>query len=316
MSFSGDTKNELARIYAPNRCCQMAELAGLVRMDGTILISANNRIGLEIKTENAAVARKVLKLAKKLFDVKTEIRILRKNRLKKNNIYKVKIPPINKVKEILQALGITQEGFIITPGISEKITRKKCCQKSYLRGVFLGAGSVSDPESNYHLEIITEDDLYAHSLVELFNKFKLNAKISTRKNWNVIYLKESEQIVTFLNIVGAHSALLEFENIRIEKDLRNQVNRLVNCETANINKTIDASLRQIENIKLIIKTISLEKLSPPLREVAELRLTYPYISLKELGEMLEPKLGKSGINHRMRKIEEIAERIKKNNSID
>ncbi|MGI6227065.1 MAG: DNA-binding protein WhiA [Peptococcales bacterium] len=314
MSFSEKTKNELARIIPEDRCCQMAELAGLVRMDGTILISAKNQIGLELSTENAAVARKVLRLAKLIFNVETELKVKRKNRLKKNNIYLLKIPPQNKVKEILRVLGITQEGFLINPKVSTSVTRKKCCRRSYLRGVFLGAGSVNDPESTYHLEIITTSEIYAQSLVELINKFGLDPKISTRKNWYVVYLKESEQIVNFLNIIEAHTALLTFESTRIQKDMRNKVNRLVNCETANLTKTINAAFRQRENIELIANTLGVENLPLGLRQVAEIRLEHPDISLKELGEMLDPPLSKSGINHRMRKIEKIAENIRDKNS--
>jgi DNA-binding protein WhiA len=314
ISFSEKTKNELARIIPEDRCCQMAELAGLVRMDGTILISAKNQIGLELSTENAAVARKVLRLAKLIFNVETELKVKRKNRLKKNNIYLLKIPPQNKVKEILRVLGITQEGFLINPKVSTSVTRKKCCRRSYLRGVFLGAGSVNDPESTYHLEIITTSEIYAQSLVELINKFGLDPKISTRKNWYVVYLKESEQIVNFLNIIEAHTALLTFESTRIQKDMRNKVNRLVNCETANLTKTINAAFRQRENIELIANTLGVENLPLGLRQVAEIRLEHPDISLKELGEMLDPPLSKSGINHRMRKIEKIAENIRDKNS--
>jgi len=310
MSFSEKTKNELARIIPQGRCCQMAELAGLVRMDGTILISTKNQIGLELMTENAAVARKVLRLAKLVFNVETELRVQRKNRLKKNNIYLVKIPPQNKVQEILSTLGITQEGFLINPEVSTIVTKKKCCRRSYLRGVFLGAGSVNDPENTYHLEIITTSEEYAQSLVGLIKKFDLEPKISTRKNWYVVYLKESEQIVTFLNIIEAHTALLNFESTRIQKGMRNKVNRLVNCETANLNKTINAAFRQKENIELIDQNLGIDNLPSALKQVAELRLEHPDISLKELGEMTDPPLGKSGINHRMRKLEKIAENIR------
>lgn len=315
MSFSSKTKNALARILPESKCCQIAELAGLVRIGGTILISSHNQIGLELSTENAAVARKVLKLAKIIFSVETEIRVQRKVRLRKNNIYLVRIPPHNEVEVILNTLGITKEGILLDPGISPPIVEQKCCVRSYLRGVFLGAGSVSDPESAYHLEININDLQYAQALVELLAQFELKAKISTRKNGYIIYLKESEQIVTFLNVIGAHAALLDFENTRIQKEMRNQVNRLVNCETANLNKTINASLRQIENIQLINRVIGLDKLPPPLKQVAELRLENPDISLKELGEMAEPKLGKSGINHRMRKLEEIASKMLKEKKI-
>lgn len=315
MSFSSKTKNALARIIPENKCCQIAELAGLVRIGGTILISSHNQIGLELSTENAAVARKIVKLAKIIFAVETEIRVQRKVRLRKNNIYLIRIPPHNEVAVMLSTLGITKEGLLLNPGISPPIVKQKCCLRSYLRGVFLGAGSVSNPESAYHLEININDLQYAQALIELLAQFDLKVKISNRKNGYIIYLKESEQIVTFLNVVGAHSALLDFENIRIQKEMRNQVNRLVNCETANLNKTIDASLRQIENIRLIDRAIGIDKLPLPLRQVAKLRLENPDISLKELGQMVEPILGKSGINHRMRKLEEIATKILKEKRI-
>lgn len=310
MSFSEKTKNELAHVIPQDRCCQMAELAGLVRMDGTILISAHNKIGLDLTTENAAVARKGLRLAKLIFNVDTELRIKRKKRLKKNNIYLVKISPNNNVAEILNTLGITKEGLLINPEVCPSVTKKKCCRRSYLRGVFLGAGSVNDPESTYHLEILVTSEDYARSLVELIKKFGIDPKISNRKNSVIVYLKESEQIVTFLNVIEAHTALLNFESVRIQKEMRNQVNRLVNCETANLNKIIDAAFRQKENIELIEKTLGLDKLPPGLKQVAELRLEHPDISLKELGEMTDPPLGKSGINHRMRKLERIAENIR------
>lgn len=309
MSFSNAIKNELARIEPESRCCQIAALSGLVRMDGTILIGGHNKIGLELVTENAAVARLSFKGLKKLFQVETEITVQRRNRLKKNNIYIVRVPSQSKVNEVLHVLGLTKDGLMYNPVISERVTRKTCCQRNYLRGVFLGAGSLSDPEHSYHLEIVTNSEEYSESLVALIGKFEINAKISSRKNCLVVYLKESEQIVNFLNVIGAHRALLDLENIRIQKGMRNQVNRLVNCETANLNKTIDAAFRQKGHIELIAQTVGMDKLPSTLRTVAELRLDYPEVSLKELGTMMEPPLGKSGINHRMRKIEEFAEEL-------
>ena len=150
-------------------------------------------------------------------------------------------------------------------------------------------------------------------LCKLINSFGLNSKVIQRKNSFIIYIKEGEQIVDLLNIVGAHTSLLELENIRIMKEMRNNVNRLVNCETANLSKTVNAAVRQVESIKLIQSTIGLQRLPKNLKEVAELRLSYPDESLKELGEMLNPPVGKSGINHRLRKIEKIAEEIRSGN---
>lgn len=310
MSFSHEIKNELAHLEPDARCCEIAELAGLVRMDGTILIGNRKGIGLELVTENNAVARKAYKGLKKLFQVETEITVQRRNRLKKNNVYLVRVPGQPKVMEVLDVLGLMKDGLMYNPEISETLVQKECCRRSYLRGVFLGAGSLSDPMNSYHLEIVANSEEYAESLVKLIETFGLHPKISSRKNVLLVYLKESEQIADFLNIIGAHQALLELENIRIQKEMRNQVNRLVNCESANMNKTIDAAYRQRMNIELIQKYYGFEKLSEGLRAVAEARMEYPEVSLKELGTFMDPPIGKSGINHRMRKLEELADELR------
>ena len=230
--------------------------------------------------------------------------------MKKNNVYLVRVPGQPKVMEVLDVLGLTKDGLMYNPEISAELVKKECCRRSYLRGVFLGAGSLSDPMNSYHLEIVANSEEYAESLVKLIETFGLHPKISSRKNVLLVYLKESEQIADFLNIIGAHQALLELENIRIQKEMRNQVNRLVNCESANMNKTIDAAYKQRMNIELIQKYHGFEKLNEGLRAVAEARLEYPEVSLKELGTLMDPPIGKSGINHRMRKLEELADELR------
>ncbi|NLM20559.1 MAG: DNA-binding protein WhiA [Peptococcaceae bacterium] len=311
MSFSAKTKEELARLETERKCCELAELASLVRITGTLQISTNQKYSLNVVTESAPVARKVYNLAKKRLELPADIVVRRKLRLKKNNSYLVKIYPYG-VKD-LQKLGlINKEGEILS-GISKTLVKRRCDQKAYLRGAFLAGGSISNPEGNYHLEIITNDLALAEDITGLFNKFGLKAKISVRKKFYVVYLKGSDDIFDFLAHIGAHQALFEFENIRILKDMRNQVNRIVNCETANLNKTVDAAVRQLENIRLIDRTIGLKSLPPNLYEIACLRMEFPDFSLKELGEQLNPKVGKSGVNHRLRRIEEIAEKIQTEN---
>lgn len=311
MSFSAVTKNELARVVDASDCCRLAELAALIKMDGSVQISGLKKLSLNIVTENAAVARKIFSLLKNLFGLSTEILVRRKVRLRKNNVYLVRIPSQPGIEQILKALGIVEGGFTFAEeGIRKTLIVKDCCRRAYLRGAFLGGGSVNNPEGTYHLEIITDNLQHAQDIAELMQAFDLPAKVSPRKNWYVVYLKGSEQIVECLNHMGAHSALLDFENARIYKDMRNQVNRLVNCETANLNKTVNAAVRQLENIKYLAGTIGLDKLPKPLREAAELRLKYPDVSLKELGELWDPPVGKSGVNHRMRKLERIAEDVR------
>lgn len=307
MSFSTTTKEELARIETTKECCRLAELASLIRMDGTLQISANQQYSLNVTTENASVARKIYNLAKELLQLPADIVVRRKLRLKKNNSYLVKIYP--RGLDDLQKLGIVNKEGEIQAGIEKSLIKRRCDQKAYLRGAFLAGGSISNPEGNYHLEIITNDEVLAQDISLLFHKFALNAKVSIRKNFHVVYLKESEHIFEFLALIGAHKALFEFENIRILKGMRNQVNRIVNCETANLNKTVDAAVRQVENIKMIEGSIGFQALPDNLQEIARLRLEFPDATLKELGEMLIPKVGKSGVNHRLRKIDEIAEKI-------
>ena len=231
-------------------------------------------------------------------------------KLKKNNVYIVRFS--EKAKEVLTDLNIIENGFTIIHDISEELIHKKCCKRSYLRGAFLAGGSVNNPEtSSYHLEISSLYKEHNDSLCELMNSFGLKSKTLERKKGFITYLKEAEKISEFLNIIGGHNALLKFEDIRIVRDMRNSVNRLVNCETANLNKTISASLRQVENIRYIENTVGLDILPDKLREIARLRVEYQDVTLKELGEMVSSdKISKSGINHRLRKIDEIAEKLR------
>ncbi|GGD98940.1 DNA-binding protein WhiA [Paenibacillus nasutitermitis] len=307
MSFAAQTKKELTLIES-EPCCERAELSALIRMNGSVSVSSRKVI-LDISTENAAIARRIYTLLKKQFDVHTELLVRKKMRLKKNNVYIVRIPA--KVQEILSDLRIVSEGFMFNQGIDKDMLRKSCCKRSYLRGAFLAGGSVNNPEgSSYHLEIAVMYEEHCKALVDLANKFDLNARCIERKKGFIFYMKEGEKIIELLNIIGAHQALFKFEDVRIMRDMRNSVNRIVNCETANLNKTIGAAVRQIDNIKLLQREMGLENLPEKLREVAEVRLMHPDINLKEVGEILKGKVSKSGVNHRLRKLDELAEKIR------
>jgi len=289
-------------------CCERAELSALIRMNGSVGLT-NKRIVLDISTENAAIARRMYTLLKRHFQVATELLVRKKMRLKKNNIYMVRVP--SRVEELLKELAIATEGFQFHPGIDKELVKKPCCKRAYLRGAFLAGGSVNNPEgSSYHLEIASMYEEHCRALVELANRFQLNARFIERKKGFILYIKEGEKIIELLNIIGAHQALFKFEDVRIMRDMRNSVNRIVNCETANLNKTIGAAVRQIDNIKLLQKEVGLENLPEKLREVAEIRLKYPDINLKEVGEMLGGHVSKSGVNHRLRKLDEWAEKIR------
>jgi hypothetical protein len=294
-------KNELCRVEKIDRCCLIAELSAALRISGTVKYIGVDEANIKIVTENAAFARRTFSLIKILFNIHPEVTARKSKKLKKHVSYTLIVTPSMGSKMVLENIKIS----------TKTLLKENCCKRSFLRGAFLASGSISDPEKTYHLEITDKDKKLAHELSVLANSFGLNTKIIKRKGTYVIYMKEGENIVDFLNIIGAHTALMSLENVRILKEMRNNVNRLVNCETANLDKTVNASVRQIENIRLIKDKLGFENLPDNLREIAELRLTHKDLNLKELGELLNPVLGKSGVNHRLRKIDVISEKIKK-----
>lgn len=312
MSFSAKVKGELGRYTEMSKEEALAQISAMMKVSGTIGFNGKG-LSFKITTENPTSARLVFTLLKEHFQIHSKLMVKKSNSLKKNNIYMVVIDEEMGVRELLKETGIFKEvdgGITLDYRIDEKMVETDNEKRAYIRGAFLGGGSVTNPEKNYHLEFVTHSEEYAHDLCELINSCGLNSKVIQRKNSFIVYIKEGEQIVDILNIMGAHSCLLELENIRIMKEMRNNVNRLVNCETANLSKTVNAAVRQVESIKLIQSKIGLKRLPQNLREIAELRLEYPDESLKELGEMLTPPVGKSGVNHRLRKIEKIAEELR------
>ncbi|MCQ2560358.1 MAG: DNA-binding protein WhiA, partial [Clostridia bacterium] len=264
MSFSTNVKNELARIKSLKQCCRLAELSALAKLDGSLEIR-DGQVSLKIVNGNAAVARKIFVELKEFFAVQTKVEAERKIKLKKNMLYLIRVCESEKVREILTELGLLSEDFGLESEILPRFTASECCGRAYLRGAFLGGGSINNPEKDYHLEIITTDERYAQSLQLLMQNFNLPAKISRRKNWLVVYLKEGNRIADFLSMVGAHTALLDFENARVLKETRNLANRLANCENANLDKAMEASARQLRAIQIIEEYWGLKRLPPPLR---------------------------------------------------
>lgn len=308
MSFSSKVKREICHYADMPYEEALAELSAIMKVSGTLAFNGR-KLSFRITTENPALARLTFTLLKEHFSIHSRLMVKKSNSLKKNNIYMVLITEDMGVKTLLDKTGILRniDGVMsLDYTIDQSMVKEESAAKAYIRGSFLGGASISNPEKTYHLEFVTHREEYAIDLSKLINRFGLNSKVIQRKNAYIVYLKEGEQIVDLLNIIGAHSSLLELENIRIVKEMRNNVNRLVNCETANLSKTVNAAVRQVESIKLIRDSIGLGRLPDNLREIAELRLQYPDESLKELGEMLEPPVGKSGVNHRLRKIEKIA----------
>lgn len=310
MSFASETKKELTHIEADDRTLK-AEISALIQMNGSLSF-ANRQLSLDIQTENAAIARRLYTNLKRLYNYNVELLVRKKMRLKKNNVYICRIR--DEAKVLLQDLHIITDDFQFQHEIAKELIPRTNEKRGYLRGAFLAGGSVNNPETSaYHLEISTLYKEHGESIMHLMNEFGLNAKTIERKKGFVTYLKEAEKISDFLSIIGATQAMLKFEDVRIVRDVRNSVNRIVNCETANLNKTIGAALRQVENIRFIDNTIGLDQLPEKLREIARLRVEYQDVTLKELGEMVSTgTVSKSGVNHRLRKIDEIAESLRSN----
>ena len=319
MSFSSGVKEELYRHISPARHCQLAELAALLHFNGSIGVGTTGTF-LQIHAENALVVRKCFTLLQKTFNISTETRVQQENQ---QTGYFCRIDDPELIRRILQGIKFLDQTGSPTFGeeslqdglrcpVSRLLIRNSCCQRAFLRGTFLAAGSMSNPGKGYHLEIVCSTMERAEQIQSIMKEFELDARIVTRKKNQVVYLKEGSQIVDFLGVVEAGIALMNLENIRIRKEISNNINRKVNCETANIGKTVSAAVKQIEDIRYIETHVGFSQLTEELEETAVCRLRYPEATLKELGEMMNPPVGKSGVNHRLRKLGRIADELRGN----
>ena len=310
MSFSGTVKEELSRQISTARHCRIAETAALLSLCGRFTADG----ALRMQTENSAVIRKYFTLVQKTFNIETEIAVRENRQMKKGHIYYVEIKDDALIRTVLLGTKLSREqnsgGTLVLN--NSLLTQQTCCKRAFIRGAFLASGSISDPEKGYHFEIVCPDERKAGQLQELIRSFGIDAKVVVRKKSHVVYVKEGAQIVDILAVMEANVALMNLENIRILKEMRNTVNRKVNCEMAKINKTVSAAVKQIEDIKLIEEKKGFQSLNDGLAEIAELRLQYPEATLKELGMMLNPQVGKSGVNHRLRKLSAIADELRVN----
>ena len=345
MSFASETKNELSRVSPEKKCCMLAEISGFLRVRGSIGLVGGGKFRIKISTDNPAIARHYKKLLQDYFGIETSLEIGQGKVIGKNRsgsrtssvassaaragskdaaggtgknpnqryIYSIAIDENNLSEQILRETGmllIKEGNNYFADGIYESIVRTKCCKKSYLRGVFLGAGTMSDPERGYDLEFVLESQTMAQDLRKLINSFSdMSCKTIARGNKHIVYIKKADYISDMLAIMGASSQVFAFEETRIKKSMRSQTTASVNCDNANMDKAIDASMRQIEAIKKIEAGPGISSLPEKLREVAYLRLEHPDISLTALGELCNPPLKKSGINNRVKKIEEAAGRL-------
>ena len=287
MSFSGEVKEELARHFSPARHCQIAELAAIMNFCGQYGRDKDGNYTIGFQTENEALIRKGFTLLKKTYNIEDGVFLREQD-----------------VESILQKIGNLEEPA------SPLLIKNSCCQRAFLRGAFLSVGSMSAPEKGYHLEFACPSEAKAKQLQKLIRGFDIESKIVLRKKYYVVYLKEGAGIVDLLNVCEAPVSLMNLENLRILKEMRNSVNRRVNCETANIAKTVNAAARQVEDIEYLRDHYGFQNLPETLREMAEVRLENPDVPLKELGGCFNPAIGKSGVNHRLRKLSELAEKVR------
>lgn len=313
MSFSIKVKNELANHISNATHCRIAELAALISMCGSVMIDENNNYKIRIKTETQPTAEKIKKLLWKTFKVDVDISTRENAYSKVGRTYTLLVGDHQQALKILQVTKLINENneigenFSITNNI---VIMKDCCKRAFIRGAFMAAGSISDPNKSYHFEIKCNSEKKAKQLIELLENYNIDGKMVARKGGYVVYIKEGEGIVDVLNVMEAHVSLMEMENVRILKGMSNYYNRQVNCETANIKKTVATSVRQIDDIDFIIQNKGIDYLPEKLQDIAWVRKENPDASLQELGEMLDPPLGKSGVNHRLRKICQIAQELR------
>lgn len=313
MSFTLDTKKELTTIPAGKKCCQLAQITGFLKFAGSVTLTGG-KVGLKVTTDNPAVARLFVTLIRDYFGSKSSLAISRPGGIR-GKIYELFITPEMNSEAILRETGIltVKEGYNYFPeSLGSEIIKKRCCKKAALRGIFLASGSVSDPAkgNGYHLELSFESKEKAQDVSKLMGSFGLKAKITERRNRYVVYLKDGEQIEDFLSVIGVSGQLFKLQNVRITKEMRNTANRIVNCESANQDKIVDAAQQQISDIEYIMKEKSLDYLTGKLRQTALMRLENPELSLAELAQLFDPPLTKSGLNNRLKKISSIAESLK------
>ena len=305
MSYSSRTKDELCRLEPDSVCCLLAELSGIISVAGSVILRGGGDKRLSIETENTAVARRTFRLLQDVFDVQPQLVTLKRARLGGRSAHRIEING-DEASFVLEGCGIS---VMQRRGVPRELTVRKCCRMSFLRGVFLASGSVTDPEKEYHLEFVLGDEAFALAVQKLIARFELDAHMTERRQMTLVYLKGQSEITDMLSILGAQSARFAMEDAFIRKELRNNANRAVNCDSANVQRSVTAASRQTQAIERLIAAIGESSLPPMLLQTAKLRLKYPEVSLEELGSLCDPPVGKSGVNHRLRRLEKMAQEL-------
>lgn len=311
MSFASDARGEIARDLCTQRCCACSELAAALLASGGISFRGINRFSLSLTAADAAVVRRYFGVLKQFWGVTAQIRTLFSETLNGQTRYQLLIPEEDSLR-LLEELGLLDSTalFGVRTMPDGRLVHYSCCKKSFVRGAFLMCGAVSNPEKEYHLEIALPNEEFAGFVIDMIKYFEIPAKMSCRKSKYVVYLKRAEEICDMLTLLGASRSVLQLENVRIKKGVSNQVNRQMNCDNSNIDRTMDAAAAQIEDIRFLDEQVGLDKLPKPLREIAEVRVNNPATSLSGLGELLSPPIGKSGVNARLRRLSELARKLR------
>ena len=315
MSFSLDVKNELAHVMPEKKCCMLAEIAGFIRSSATISPVGGGKMKLMLITENPAIARHYKMLIKAYYDVDANIEVGEAAGPKKGKIY---VLTMDDRQDQLAEPILRETGMLLirggmnyfSDGIYDSLIKTKCCRKSYLRGLFLGSGTISDPQKAYQIEYICSSSVLANDVRKLINTFvELKPKVAERGKSHIVYIQEARQVGDMLNIMGANGQYFKLEDVRMIKEARNQANRISNCDNANMDKTLNAAEKQIAAIEKLVEVRGMQGIPEKLRDVAELRLEHPHATLQELADMMDPPLKKSGLNHRLQKLLEMAKTV-------
>ena len=315
--FSKQVRDEIARNeFGQCQTCIKAELSAILHISGSIHLTGKEKLGLSVVTESAGVARRVIKLLKTCYRLESETRVEQVEKLGKHHRYTLIIHPQEGLTELLYELGMMTRERSLEGSIAPNLVQERCCRSSFLRGAFLAGGSITDPQKKtYHLELVTHNEEFANGLIYLMSLMNIKAKSAKRKEQTVVYLKDSEAIGQFLSVINAYHGFMKLEEVKVIKGLRGEVNRIVNCETANLEKTLSAAWKQVEIINELINNGDYHQLSPSLKQTADLRLEYPEANLKELGELHTPALSKSAVNHRLRLICQLGKKNSKTEGI-
>ena len=305
MSYSSQTKEELCRFEPDSVCCLLAELSGIVCAAGSVIYRGGGDKRLSIETENNAVARRAFRLLREVFDVQPQLVTLKRSRLGGRSAYRIEISG-SEASFVLEGCGIEMGQ---RRGVPREITVRKCCRMSFLRGVFLACGSVTDPEKEYNIEFLSPRHSLSQQLEGILAQYEFNPHRAVRKGANTVYVKSSDHLEDLLTFMGAGNAAMRIMEQRMYNDMRNKTNRLSNCETANMGKTVQAAVQVRLAIEMLEEAGALETLPKPLQQAARLRMQYPEMPLAKLAEKFDPPVSKAGLSHRFKRIQEAAARL-------